>query len=352
MTSTANVANETSSCYLAENFNQNNDERNVNVENNSKTNSRVDPVTASVTNRKWIKTPYGSNFHPRHNAHIFKLMSYNILSQDLLNIHSDLYIENDPNALKWEHRLKCLTHEILSVEPDILCLQEVQYTHLNDIVEALRPLNFAEPLYKRRNGPQVDGCAIFYNKTMFKLLDRHYVEYYQPNVEVNNVIFRPKFVIIGVFSFFQILDRYNVAVIVKLALASKPDCEFVVSTTHLLYNPRRDDIRLAQVQVLLAELDRLSYHTKKSSPLPIILTGDFNFQSCSEAYQLITSGSVKLHYNYNRDCVHRLLPDILGITDNCQHLNVAVKNQRDQTLVSKKLYLSSLDRSDIIISLF
>lgn len=134
---------------------------------------------------------------------------------------------------------------------------------------------------------------------------------------------------------FQILDRFNVAVIVKLALKSNPDVEFIVSTTHLLYNPRRDDIRLAQVQVLLAELDRLSYHSQKSHPLPIILTGDFNFQQSSEGYQLITNGSIKLDYGYGRDdLADLLLPLHLGITDNCQHLNVVVKNQRNQTLVS------------------
>lgn len=130
------------------------------------------------------------------------------------------------------------------------------------------------------------------------------------------------------------------AVIAKLALVSEPNCEFIVSTTHLLYNPRRDDIRLAQVQVLLAELDRFSFNSVTFASLPIILTGDFNFQSFSEAYQLITNGSIKLDYNYNNDRIHKLLPLHLGITDNCQHLNVAVKNQRDQTLVGISFYAS------------
>jgi protein angel len=67
----------------------------------------------------------------------------------------------------------------------------------------------------------------------------------------------------------------------------------VVCTTHLLYNPRRQDIRLAQVQVLLAELDR---HAQKfdekgqKTYLPVIITGDFNLQPYSAPYNLITNG--------------------------------------------------------------
>jgi protein angel len=41
---------------------------------------------------------------------------------------------------------------------------------------------------------------------------------------------------------------------------SAPSQAVVVATTHLLYNPRRSDVRLAQVQLLLAEIDRLAYN--------------------------------------------------------------------------------------------
>lgn len=114
--------------------------------------------------------------------------------------------------------------------------------------------------------------------------------------------------------------------------------QFIVATTHLLYNPRRHDIRLAQTQVLLAELDRMSYRELKQpgcprrDPLPIIITGDFNLEFSSEAYKLVTEGFVRLD-RLSLPQRGRLLPIHLGITDNCQHFNVVTSNQRKETML-------------------
>lgn len=66
--------------------------------------------------------------------------------------------------------------------------------------------------------------------------------------------------------------------------------EFVVATTHLLYNPRRQDIRLVQIQILLAELDRISKIQDIEANVPVILTGDFNLQPNTAPYNLLTKG--------------------------------------------------------------
>lgn len=84
------------------------------------------------------------------------------------------------------------------------------------------------------------------------------------------------------------LNRANVAIVAKFRLKNSPFSELVVATTHLLYNPRRQDVRLAQVQVLLAEIDRVAYQgideLRRTRYLPIILTGDFNFQPNTAPY--------------------------------------------------------------------
>lgn len=74
---------------------------------------------------------------------------------------------------------------------------------------------------------------------MFNLEDYITVEYCQPNV--------------------TLLDRDNIAIVAVLSPKDKPEEKFVVATTHLLYNPRRQDIRVAQTQVLLAEVERMSF---------------------------------------------------------------------------------------------
>lgn len=94
-------------------------------------------------------------------------------------------------------------------------------------------------IYKQRTGNNVDGIAIYYKRDVFELVDHTTVEYFQPGVSV--------------------LDRHNVGLVAKLAVRANPSRYLVVATTHLLYNPRRHDVKLAQMQVLLAEVERFAF---------------------------------------------------------------------------------------------
>lgn len=137
--------------------------------------------------RKWEHTGLG-NILNRGQETIdglpFILMSYNILAQDLVNHHPNLYSEHDERAMPWNYRLKRLICEILEMSPHILCLQEMQEEHLEEFHKSLNRLNF-KFIYKKRTGSdKTDGCAIFYNENMFNLELEHKVEYFQPNVEV------------------------------------------------------------------------------------------------------------------------------------------------------------------------
>lgn len=137
-----------------------------------------------------------------------------------------------------------------------------------------------------------------------------------------------------------------------------PSIKFVVATTHLLYNPRRQDIRLAQVQILLAELDRIAKIppvNEEQNHYPIILSGDFNLQPYSAPYNLLvngkkylrrpsiflieisSSGVVKYDNLSSRTLSsggkgannqmngRSLLPIQLGISDECQHVHQEIK---------------------------
>jgi len=140
----------------------------------------------------------------------------------------------------------------------------------------------------------------------------------------------------------QLLDRENVAIIAKFALNRDPGVQFVIATTHLLYNPRRMDIRLAQVQILLAEIHRMAkpQDDNDADYLPIILSGDFNLQPYTAPYNLIVNGTLD-YCNLSQKTLNaagqsqnanqiqtngrKLLPIKLGITDECQHVNRETK---------------------------
>lgn len=61
----------------------------------------------------------------------------------------------------------------------------------------------------------------------------------------------------------NILNRDNIALIAKFSPLNNLSAEFIVSTTHLLYNPKREDVRLAQSQVLLTEVERMAFNPNK-----------------------------------------------------------------------------------------
>ncbi|KAF5302171.1 hypothetical protein FQR65_LT08594 [Abscondita terminalis] len=229
---------------------------------------------------------------------VFKIMSYNVLAQELLDEHTYLYQYHNPNAIVWEQRWFTLMEELKYHSADILCLQEVQTSHLDSHYSQLNKLGY-KGIFKERTGERTDGCAIYYKDSVFKLVEHISVEFNQTNITV--------------------LNRDNVAIIAKFAPRNNTENEFVVATTHLLYNPRREDVRLAQTQVLLSEIDRMAYKPNcidETDHLPVIITGDFNLRPESPVYELITNGFLK----YDHLTVRSLS------TENTTHANVTGKN--------------------------
>lgn len=115
----------------------------------------------------------------------FTLMSYNILAQHHIHSQPSLYHAHDSDALKWPHRFDALKREIDEISPDILCLQEVQQSHLTEIANHFNKLGYDTSLFKKRTGLQVDGCAIFFKKNLFELREFHFVDYFQPDIKVS-----------------------------------------------------------------------------------------------------------------------------------------------------------------------
>jgi len=229
-------------------------------------------------------------------------MSYNVLAQNLLNNHVYLYRDSPDQVLEWHYRWQGIKREIMDIKPDIVCLQEVQFKNPNHFTSHFEP--FFDSLgykytVKARTGDKVDGCAIFYKGDMFTLED------------VSSMEFRIDRV--------QLLDRDNVGQVCRFVPVQSPCTPLVIGNTHLLYNPRRADIRLCQTALFLAELDRMA-RTHTGSYLPTILTGDLNSAPSSPSVELLCTGSY--HYEGelagSRPMPHKLLPDSLGLSDSCQ----------------------------------
>uniref|UniRef100_S4RLU3 Angel homolog 2 (Drosophila) n=1 Tax=Petromyzon marinus TaxID=7757 RepID=S4RLU3_PETMA len=252
------------------------------------------------------------------NQMAFSVMTYNILSQTLLEDNAYLYRHCNRSVLEWAYRFPNLIQEIERFNADVLCLQEVQKDHYIDQLKPhLIKLGYSCH-YKMRTGDKNDGCAICFKRSRFSLRSWHAVEYYRPGV--------------------SLMDRDNVGTIAVLQPLPQevvhPLTPYVcIANTHLLFNPKRGDIKLAQLALLLAEIDKVS----DGGRLPVLLCGDFNSVPGSPLYHFLRHGYLHYHglpawkvsgqqevYQTN----HRLLqaplwPQTLGVSPFCQYMEVS-----------------------------
>ncbi|XP_010214680.1 PREDICTED: protein angel homolog 1 [Tinamus guttatus] len=269
----------------------------------------------------------------------FRVMSYNILAQDLVEQGFDLYLHCHPDILNWNYRLPNLLQEIQHWDPDVLCLQEVQENHYWEQLEPTFRMMGFECFYKRRTGRKTDGCAVCYKHSKFQLISVNPIEYFRPGLDI--------------------LNRDNVGLVLLLqpllpeGLDLKMVSPLCVANTHVLYNPRRGDVKLAQMALLLAEIDKIA-KTAEGSYYPVILCGDLNSVPDSPLYKFIRNGQLSYHgmpawkvsgqedfsqQLHPRKLLAPLWPSSLGVTDNCQFVSVCPSKKSDRRKYSRDFLL-------------
>ncbi|XP_037343264.2 protein angel homolog 1 [Pungitius pungitius] len=252
----------------------------------------------------------------------FTVMSYNVLAQDLLEANGELYTHCPLEVLDWSYRCRLLLEEIQKWMPDILCLQEVQENHYHEQLHPVLSGIGYTCVFKRRTGTKTDGCATCFRSSGFSAVSVAPLEFFRPEVAP--------------------LDRHNVAIVLLLRPVFIKGSEvkarglpLCVANTHLLFNPRRGDVKLAQLAVMLAEIDRVVKSCKaKGEDCNIIMCGDFNSVPQMPLYQLITTGELYFQglpawmisgqedlseKSHCRRLYAPLWPSSLGVTDGCQY---------------------------------
>ncbi|XP_021346985.1 protein angel homolog 2-like isoform X2 [Mizuhopecten yessoensis] len=262
----------------------------------------------------------------------FTVMSYNVLAQNLLYDNINLYVNSEEKYLEWNYRKHVLLHEIKEHLPDVLCLQEVNLEHYKSFfVPELSKLGYKGEFQKRTGSDKFDGCATFYNAHRFKM------------VKCSHLCYKRQY---------SILDRDNVALIMKLEPVTKRKRrrELCVANTHLLFNPKRGDIKLAQMVLLLTEIKKMSLtltgdgHT---THIPTILCGDFNLVPESDLYQFLADGYLNFEGLLTRTLSgqrggrrgresylpRNFFPSELNISDHCTYVK---ENQLDMPPSNQK----------------
>ncbi|KAB2016674.1 hypothetical protein ES319_D08G110500v1 [Gossypium barbadense] len=173
----------------------------------------------------------------------FVVLSYNVLADYLASTHRNLYFHIPFHMMNWEWRMRNLMFELSLWSADILCFQEVDRFH--DMEEQLNSMGY-NGIWKMRTGRAVDGCAIFWRTS-----------------------------------------------------SSTNSNKVVICNIHVLYNPRRGEIKLGQVRRLQERAHSVS---KSWDNAPVVLCGDFNCTPKSPLYNFISEQKLDLS-EVNRDKV-------------------------------------------------
>ncbi|KAJ1476509.1 Endonuclease/exonuclease/phosphatase, partial [Baffinella frigidus] len=187
----------------------------------------------------------------------------------------------DPTIASFTYRKDLLCEELLKWDADVICLQEVQ--HFEEFFMPFLAARGYTGRYLKRTGDQKDGCALLWRKSRLKMR------------AAKDLGYRVS----------ETFDRDNVGQVVALETvesAAHPGGEagagqvLVVGNTHVLFNPRRGDIKLQQIATLVAAAASMSDQIAEETgrPVPVILCGDFNTAPFSPIYEFLARGTLLL----------------------------------------------------------
>ncbi|KAG5536207.1 hypothetical protein RHGRI_023857 [Rhododendron griersonianum] len=250
--------------------------------------------------RKWV---YSTRSNPSHYKDKVVLVSYNILAVENASKHQDLYSKVPPKYLDWDRRKKLLCEEISRYSASILCFQAslsiFEVDRFCDIDNLLQKDGF-RGVYQARTGEARDGCAIFWKNELYTLLHQESIEFQMFGLR-NNV------------AQLCVLKMTQDQSSSTLDAKASPACQsrsLLVGNIHVLFNPKRGDIKLGQIRLFLKKAHELS---QEWGNIPVVLAGDFNsmpqvIRSLSAMYQFLASAELDLQLHDRRNISGAICP--------------------------------------------
>ena len=258
------------------------------------------------------------------------VVSYNILCDRYAT--PSIYGYTPSSALNWEYRRNLVLHELNSLDPEVICLQEVdreafdeffrRELALKDYKGVFWPKSRAKTM-SEKEAKLVDGCAIFFKASKYHLLDKQLIDF------ANTAINRPDMK--GEHDTFnRVMPRDHIAVAVFLE-NRETGSRLIVTNAHIFWDPEFADVKLVQVAIMMEQLTKFAEKWAKMPPctdkaiikstdpdshtdpdsneeppielgpsleyasgpqIPLIICGDFNSAAGTGVYDLISMGSL------------------------------------------------------------
>ena len=230
--------------------------------------------------RRW--TARSATRPPAHSASIpvLTFVSYNILAESL---ESNTTAGLDRGIASFEARRKLLANELQSWNADVYCLQEVD--HFDDFLAPLMDDLGLSGEFLQRRGDRQDGCAVFWRREKLRIISSSPLHF-----DVSHQFDRPNVAQVLEFEAIDVETGRQQASNAEGRTEANAGKRFLVANTHILFNPKRGDIKLQQVQMTLAHL----WDASDGGTKPIIYCGDFNSAPFSPLYEYLSTGMLVL----------------------------------------------------------
>ncbi|XP_012692430.1 nocturnin isoform X2 [Clupea harengus] len=230
-----------------------------------------------------------------HRQQPIRVMQWNILAQ-ALGEGMDSFVRCPLEALKWNERKYLILEEILTYQPDILCLQEVDH-YFDTFRPVLSRLGYHSSFCPKpwsacldvanNNGP--DGCALFFRHKRFQLLGTTHLQLAAKMLETNQVA------------------------IVSTLRCRATGRALCVAVTHLKARSGWERLRSAQGSDLLRNLQNITQEAGRAAAaapgegepgvgmgVPLLVCGDFNAEPSEDVYCRFATSSLGLDSAYKR----------------------------------------------------
>lgn len=219
----------------------------------------------------------------------FKLMTYNCLAQAL--IRRKLFPDSG-EAVKWYRRSKVLLNKFKHYNPDVICLQEVDYVQYQSFwKEEFSKLGYESQFHRKPS--KNHGVSIMWKHEFFTMTDKMLIDYDQeksgeilPRTTTNNV---------GMILSLKFTEK-----VLKQFPATKRS-GIIVGTTHLFWHPFGTYERTRQCYVILNKMKEFMHRINVlqnendgdlSHWFPFFC-GDFNSKPVDTPYLSMNSKPVK-----------------------------------------------------------
>ncbi|KAI6233595.1 Endo/exonuclease/phosphatase domain-containing protein [Aphelenchoides fujianensis] len=201
-----------------------------------------------------------------------RICSYNILCETTRQTCEHLYETQEQQTYGvWEHRFPLLVKELKELQADIFGLQEVQADHVQAFDLIFKEHEYTTH-YVQRTGDRVDGCLVAFRRQRFEQLDYVEIRYRQGSSQYDN-------------------DNVGQLLVLKDRVT---DAVFCLTNTHIVFNMKRGDQKLAQLVLLSAHVEQA---TRKWRDAPqfkgVVMIGDFNMEPRSPLYNFVRYGTLR-----------------------------------------------------------